>query len=128
MLLDTSTVVEIFRNPRGSAIIKDITAKLGDEEANVSVIQLAELADWAARNRAPPEDRVEAVKHLARTVPVDERICIDAAEIKRERRKAGYSSFGLIDGIILATARSIGHRVMTFDGDFEGEDDCILIQ
>jgi predicted nucleic acid-binding protein len=85
------------------------------------------VADWAERNKAPPEDRIDAVKELARIVPLDERICLDAAEIKRKRRKAGYASFDLIDGIILATARSLGQRVLTFDSDFAGEDDCILM-
>jgi predicted nucleic acid-binding protein len=127
VLLDTSAVVEIFRNPAGSAVLEGITAKMASEEAYISIIQLAEVADWAERNRAPPEERIDAVKEIARIVPLDERICLDAAKIKRARRKAGFESFGLIDGIILATARSIGQRVLTFDKDFQGEEDCILI-
>lgn len=127
MLLDTSAIVEIFRNPIGSAVLEKITERMADEEAYISVIQVAEIADWAERNRAPPEERVDAVKEIARIVPLDERICIDAAEIKRARRKAGFESFGLMDGIILATARSIGQRVLTFDKDFSGEGDCIVV-
>ncbi len=119
--------MEIFRNPADSAVVNDITVKIGEEEAYISMIQLAEVADWAARNEAPLEERVEAVKELARIVPLDERVCLDAAEIKRGRRKAGFKSFGLIDGIILATARSIGQQVLTFDKDFKGEADCILL-
>ncbi len=127
MLLDTSTVVEIFRNPIGSAVLERITARMEGEEAYVSIIQVAEVADWAERNKAPPEVRIDALKELARIVPIDERICLAAAEVKRARRKAGFDSFGLIDGIVLATARSIGQRVLTFDKEFKGEEDCILI-
>jgi predicted nucleic acid-binding protein len=127
VLLDTSTLVEIFRNPSESAVIEDITTKIGDEEAYISVIQVGEIADWATRNKTPPEERVEAAKELARIVPLSERICLDAAEFKRDRRTAGYKSFGLIDGVILATARSMGQRVLTFDRDFKGEKDCILL-
>lgn len=127
MLLDTSTLVEIFRNLSESAVVENITTKMEDEDAYISMIQVGEIADWAARNETPLEERIEAVKELARIVPLSERICLDAAEIKRERRTAGYKSFGLIDGIILATARSIGQRVLTFDRDFKGEKDCILL-
>ena len=127
MLLDTSTVVEIFRNPAGSAVLEGITVRMEDEEAFISIIQVAEVADWAERNKAPAEARVDALKELARIVPIDQRICLDAAKIKRARRKEGFDSFGLIDGVILATARSIGQRVLTFDEDFKGEEDCILL-
>jgi len=127
LLLDTSTLIEIFRNPSESAEVQNITTKIEDEEAYISMIQLGELADWAARNNASPEERIEAVKELARIVPLSERICLDAAEIKLKRRNAGHKSFGLIDGIVLATARSIGQRVLTFDADFKGEEDCILL-
>jgi predicted nucleic acid-binding protein len=127
VLLDTSTLVEIFRNPSESAVIDDITARIGDEEAYISIIQVCEIADWATRNKIHPEERVEAVKELARIVPLSGRICLDAAEFKHDRRNAGYKSFGVIDGIILATARSMGQRVLTFDRDFKGEKDCILL-
>jgi hypothetical protein len=32
-----------------------------------------------------------------------------------------------MDGIILATASSIGQRVLTLDEDFTGEKDCLVI-
>ncbi len=127
MLLDTSALVEIFRNPPGSPVLERITAEIGDEDAYISVIQLAEVADWAVRNRASPRQRVDSVKEVARIVPLDGGICLDAAEIKRARRKAGYPSFGLIDGIVLATGRSLGQRTLTFDRDFKGEGDCVLL-
>jgi predicted nucleic acid-binding protein len=127
VLLDTSAIVEIFRGPAGSAHFEKIMTEIADEEVYVSTIQLAEIADWATGNKAPPEKRVEAVKEMARMVTLDERICLDAAAIKQRRRKAGHDDFGLIDGIILATARSIGQRVLTLDEDFAGESDCLVI-
>jgi len=127
VLLDTSAIVEIFRSPAESVRLEKITAEIGDEEVYVSTIQLAEIAYWASRNKAPPEDRVEAVKEMARIVPLDERICLEGAAIKQRRRKSGHDDFALIDGIILATARSIGQRVLTLDEDFAGESDCLVI-
>jgi predicted nucleic acid-binding protein len=127
VLLDTSAIVEIFRSPAGSAHFEKITTEIGDEEIYVSMVQLAEIADWATRSDAPPEERIGAVKEMARIVPLDERICLDAAAIKQRRREAGHDDFGLTDGIVLATARSIGQRVLTLDGDFVGENDCMVI-
>ncbi|MCP8313065.1 MAG: PIN domain-containing protein [archaeon] len=127
MLLDTSVIVEIFRSPSASRRHRKIVKEIGEEEVFVSVIQLAEVADWAVRNRIPPKDRVASIKEFARIVPLDEQICLDASVIKYRRRELGYSDFGLLDSIVLATARSIGQRVLTFDKDFTGESDCLVI-
>jgi predicted nucleic acid-binding protein len=126
VLLDTSAIVEIFRSPAESARFEKITTEIGDEEVYISMVQLAEIADWATINKVPPEERIEAVKEMARIVPLHERICLDAAAIKQRRRKAGHDDFCLMDGIILATARSIGQRVLTLDEDFVGENDCVV--
>ena len=127
MLLDTSVLVEIFRSPITSRRTKRIMMEMGGEEAFVSIIQLAELADWAVRNRVSPKDRASSIREIARIVPLDEQICLDASSIKHQRRELGYTDFSLLDGIVLATARSIGQRVLTFDKDFEGETDCTVI-
>jgi predicted nucleic acid-binding protein len=127
VLLDTSTIVAIFTSPADSNQFGKIMTEIGDEEVYISMVQLAEIADWAARNKAPPEERVDAVKEMARMVPLDEGICLDAVAIKQRRRKPGHNDFGLMDGIILATARSIGQQLLTLDEDFAGEDDCTVI-
>jgi predicted nucleic acid-binding protein len=127
VLLDTSAIVEIFRSRADSARFKKITTGIGDEDVYISVVQITEIADWATREKAPPEKRIETVKEMARVVPLDEGICLDAATIRGSRRKVGRNDFGLMDGIILATARSIGQRVLTLDEDFTGEKDCVVI-
>ena len=91
------------------------------------VVQLGELSDWCIANRIPVKERVEAVKNLANIIPVDEEICLEGSKLKNERRKKGFRSFGLLDGLVMAAARSVGERVLTLDRDFEGEEDCILI-
>ena len=128
MLLDTSAIIEIFRNPAGSLRFEEITKKIGDEEVYVSIVQLAEISDWAFKNKVPAEERIQAVKEIARMVPLDEEICQNAAEIKQRHRKAGRNKFGIIDGIILATARSLGQHVLTLDEDFAGEKDCVIVK
>lgn len=127
MLLDSSVIVEIFRSPRTSKRFRTIVRQIGDEEAFVSMVQLAEIADWAVRNRISAKDRVAAVKEFARIVPLDEQICLDAAMIKSRRREEGFANFGLLDGVVLATAHSIGQRLLTFDKDFAGESGCQIL-
>jgi len=127
MLLDSSVIVEIFRSSSSSKCFKRIVKEIGDEDVFVSIIQLAEVADWALRNRVSSKDRVAAIKEFAHIVPLDEQICLDAPAIKYGRRASGYADFALLDAIILATARTIGQRVLTFDKDFTGEDGCLVI-
>jgi len=127
MLLDTSVIIEIFRSPSTSGCFKRILREIGDEEAFVSHVQLAETADWAIKNGVSARERVGSVKEFARMVPLDEEICLEAPNVKYRRRELGYSDFSLMDGIILATARSIGQRMLTLDKDFEGEADCLII-
>jgi predicted nucleic acid-binding protein len=128
MLLDSSAIIEVFRSSSDSRRFRAIVRRIGDEEVYVSVIQLAEVADWAVRNRLPPRDRIESVKDFVRIVQLNEEICVEAAAIKRRRREEGHADFSLLDAIILATARSIGQKVLTFDGDFSGESDCIVLK
>jgi predicted nucleic acid-binding protein len=127
LFLDTSVLVEIFRNEEDSRRYNKILSAMGDEVAYISAIQLAELADWAIRNKESPQNMVTLVKESTRIVPLNEQICLDAALIKSQRRKAGNNDFGLMDGITLASARLVGQRLLTFDKDFAGEDDCLLM-
>ena len=97
-------------------------------ELYVSHVQLAELADWATRCGVPAAERLDAVEQIASVVPLTKEICLEAAVIKSAKRKNGVSNFGIIDGIILSTARSLGQSLLTFDADFEGEEDCVVLR
>ena len=127
MLLDTSTVIEILRHPKTSERFRLVKEQIRAEEVYMLVIELAELSDWCIRNRVPATERIEAVKQFANIVPVDEEICLEGSKIKSERRRNGHRSFSLLDGLILAAARSMGERLLTFDRDFIGEKDCIVL-
>jgi len=127
MLVDTSAIIEILRHSRTSNEFKVIQEHIGAEEVYMLVVQLGELSDWCIANRRPVKERVEAVKNLANIIPVDEEICLEGSKLKNERRKKGFAAFGLLDGLVLAAARSVGERVLTFDRDFAGEEDCVVI-
>lgn len=125
MLLDTSALVAIFTSKRAA---DRISKEVGDSQLYVSHIQLAELADWATRSGAPAAERVEAVEQMANIIPLTKEICLDAAAIKFTKRKKRLSGFGIIDGIVLATARSLGQNLLTFDTDFTGEENCVVLR
>jgi predicted nucleic acid-binding protein len=124
MLLDTSALVSVFTNKKAADRILE---EVGDSQLYVSQIQLAELADWATRSGAPAMERVEAVEQMASVAPLTKEICMEAARIKLSRRRKGHTRFGIIDGIVLATARSLGQTLLTFDTDFAGEKDCVVL-
>ncbi len=127
MLLDTSAIVELLRNEPGSARFVSIIKAIGKEEVFVSILELAEMADWASRNGLNPREMLGAVKEITRVVQLDEQICIEASSVKQRRRASGRADFGLLDGIVLATARSLGQKMITLDPDFAGESDCVVL-
>ncbi|MBI5000534.1 MAG: PIN domain-containing protein [Euryarchaeota archaeon] len=42
-------------------------------------------------------------------------------------RGLGIAKFGLLDGLILASARSVGQKLLTTDTDFRKAEDVVLI-
>ncbi len=128
MLIDTSAIIEILKHPAASDKFKLIEANIGSEHLYVLVIQLAELSDWCISNRFSVRETIEAVKKFASIISLDEEICLEGSRVKAERRKKGYPNFGLIDGLTLAAARTIGERLLTFDQDFSGERDCTVLK
>jgi predicted nucleic acid-binding protein len=127
LLLDTSAIIQVLRHPKTSKEFKLIQKHIGEEELYVLVVQLAELSDWCFANKVPVKERIEEVKKLANIIPLDEDICLEGSRIKNERRKKGFRDFGLLDGLLLAAARSVGERVLTFDRDFAEEQDCLVL-
>ena len=130
MFLDTSIIIEIFQSQKGSnplSRILDVVATSKEESNYISTIQLAEISDWCAKNKIHPRDGINNVKTIAQVVPLDEGICEESGPIKLSMRESGKKSFGLIDSIILASARSVNQRLLTKDRHFKGEDDCIVL-
>jgi predicted nucleic acid-binding protein len=125
MLLDTSAVVAILTSKKAA---DRVGKEIGDSQLYVSHIQLAELADWATRSGAPAAERVDALEQMASVAPLTKEICLEAAAIKFAKRKRGLSGFGIVDGIVLATARSLDQNLITFDADFAGEEDCVVLR
>lgn len=127
MFLDTSIIIEIFRNDKNSKKFQDLYTYIKDEPLFVSIIQIGELADWCLKNNIDPEKRITKLKQILNVIPLNEKICYDAAQLKYSIRKKGVTKFGFLDGIVLASARSINQCLLTTDSDFRKLSDAIVI-
>jgi predicted nucleic acid-binding protein len=127
MFLGTSIIIEIFRNDKNSKKFQDLYTYIKDEPLFISMIQIGELADWCLKNNIDPEKRITKLKQILNVIPLNEKICYDAAQLKYSIRKKGMTKFGLLDGIVLASARSINQRLLTTDSDFRKLSDAIVI-
>ena len=128
MFLDTSVIIEIFRNDRNSKTFQDIYTYIKDEPIFISIIQIGEISDWCLKNHIDPEKRITKLKQILNIIPLNEKICYEAAHIKYTIRKKGMAKFGLLDGIVLASARSINQRLLTTDNDFRTISDAIVVR
>ena len=127
MFLDTSIVIELFRFSDRSKKFKTIMSHIADEILIVSVIQLAEITNWCIINRMSVTEKIDDVRKIATIMPLSEDISIEGAKIKREMRRLRVPKFGIIDGIILASARSIKEEILTTDKDFRKAKDAIIV-
>jgi predicted nucleic acid-binding protein len=92
------------------------------------MVQFAEIADWCAKNNILAKETIENAKKLVQiVVPLDEAISESAGFIKIKKRRKGFSDFGLIEAIILASARSVDHKLLSLDRHFMGESDCVVL-
>ena len=127
MFLDTSIIIEIFRNDNKSNTFEEIFKLIKDEPIFISTIQIGEISDWCLKNNIDPEKRIAKLKKILNVVPLSKKICIEGSKIKHNIRKKRTSKFSLIDGIILSSARSINQKLLTSDKDFRKISDTIVL-
>jgi len=128
MFLDTSILIEIFRNDQKTKTFQEIYKHIKDEPLFISLIQIGEISDWCLKNNIDPEKRITKLKQILNVIPLNEKICYEAAHIKYKIRKKGVAKFGLLDGIVLASARSINQRLLTTDSDFRTISDAVVVR
>ena len=126
MFLDTSVIVELMRG-ENDGLIDEIMAHIENELLFISMVQLGEVNDWCLANSSDPDARISQLKEIVHLIPVNETICTQASEIKHEMRSGKLPKFSLIDGLILASARFIGQKLLTLDSDFRKAEDAICI-
>jgi len=128
MFLDTSVIVELLEGSKTSVRIDKILQFIKDEPLFISVIQLAELSDWCENNKIDSLKRISQIRNITNVTPLNDNICMNGAEIKHEMRKRGIDKFSLIDGLILASARSINQKLLSADTDYRKAKDVIVVR
>jgi predicted nucleic acid-binding protein len=128
MFLDTSVIIELFQSDSGSPRFVNIYEHVKGEPLFMSVIQVAELSDWCLKNNIRPEDMLGQLKRIVGTIPLNERLCLEGSRIKSQMRAKGSKSFSLMDGLILASARSVNQKLLTLDRDFAKADGVVVLK
>lgn len=127
MFLDTSIIIEIFRFEKGAKEFEKIYELIKDEPLFISIVQIGEISDWCLKNNTDPARRIAGLKSILNIIPLSEKIVLEGSQIKHEMRGKGIKSFSLIDGIILASARSINQKLLTTERDFRKAGDAIIL-
>ena len=116
MLLDTSAWVELFLGTEKGEVVEDI---LDVEPSFTSLVSVAEITLWCIRNQQDIPQSIQWVTTLSRVLPATLPIAVSAARVTAERKKE-VKRWGMVDGIIYATARMHGLTVLTTDHHFAG--------
>jgi predicted nucleic acid-binding protein len=127
MFLDTTIIIDMFRHGRDEERLVEILGHIGNEDLYMSMVQVGEVGDYCRRNNVEPMTIMGDVEEFINVMPIFNELCDVGSEIKHEMRQKGSSKFSLTDGIILASARSIGQKVLTRDKDFAVADDVLLL-
>jgi len=88
---------------------------------------IAEFTDKYTRENLDPKERLKFLKAFSALAPLDEETAELAGRISAERRRQ-VRGWGLVDSIILATARLTKMKVVTGDEHFRGLDEAIMIK
>lgn len=128
MFLDTSIIIEIFRSGENTKPFEDIYELIKDEPLFISIIQIGEISDWCLKNGINPTERISNLKHIVNIIPLSEKICCEGSRIEYDFRREGVSHFSLMDGFILASARSINQNLLTKDTDFRKAGDALVLE
>ena len=122
MLLDTFAWIEFFNGTEKGAKVKQL---LKENACFTSAICLAELSEWIERNGLDRKEKMNAVKKLSSIIGLDEQTLELAGLLKVKKRKT-VKGFGMLDAIILATAKQYKLKIVTGDKHFKEENAILL--
>ncbi len=127
VLVDSWAWIEYFKGTSAGEKVKELLESSQDKVI-VSTVNIAEVYNSFLRDYSYPDnDRYaeasrKAMKQRSYICEVDEKIAVDSAKIKHEKK------WGLGDSIIYATAKREEAKVMTGDPHFRGLNDVIFLE
>ena len=126
--LDTYAWIEYFEGSSIGAGVKVVIEQEDCELFTPSVV-LAELSDAVVKGKIKQDwqDLARFVTFNTQIQEIDAELARDAGIIKNDLRKK-HPDFGLIDAIVLATARKTNSKLLTGDAHLVGEPNVIDIR
>lgn len=116
MFLDTNLLIEyLIGSPKGERV-KEVLAR---EPCAISAFSVAEVVLWSLREGRDPDSALREVRRVVDVAMPGEGVFREGARIAFEQKRR-VNSFGLMDGLILASARSTGETLLTADTGFRG--------
>ncbi len=123
-VIDSFAWIEYFAGSKAGEFAKKYIE--GSETVTPTIV-IAELSNKYARLKQDFEPKLRFIILKSRTVPLDEETASLAGKINAERR-IKVDRWGLVDSIILATARLQKAGVVTGDEHFRDLKEAILIK
>lgn len=127
MFLDSNVLIELLTRDDDHPMVHRILDAIGNGPAFACIVQIAELADFARRGGVDPDLFARRARSIVGMVALDEPIILEASRIKDIARQAGRTNFGVVDALVLASARAHGRVLLTMDRAFEGLDGVAVI-
>ncbi|MEK6891820.1 MAG: PIN domain-containing protein [Nanoarchaeota archaeon] len=115
MLLDTSAWVEFFIKSEKGELVKNI---LKTEKCCISIVTLAEIANWALRENQNGRECVKFIASSAKILDLSNEISFLGGELNFQRKKI-VKNWGMVDSLILATALIYDLKILTKDNHFK---------
>lgn len=122
MLLDTYSWVEYFEGTSKGKTVEEVLEK---ESCFTSAISLAELSAVIERKKLDRSKVIPLVKKMSVVLEL-EHDTLELAGILKFKKRKSVKDFGLVDAIILATAKQYGLKILTGDQHFKGENALML--
>lgn len=129
LTIDTYAWIEYFEGSVQGNKVRAILENENEYEIFTPSIVLVELADAVAKGKIKVnwDELVRFVKLNTKIIDIDDVVAKEAGMIKNNLRKK-HPDFGIIDAIVLATARINNSRLLTGDIHLLNEDDVIDIK
>lgn len=124
MLLDTSAWIEFFN---GSADGRHVKEALDGSECYTSIVTLAEIANWALKEKRDTRFLTNTIEQLSSIIKLDKEIATLAGQLNFERKKAN-KKWGMLDSFILATGMLYSLKILTKDSDYKDLEDVEVLR
>ena len=122
MLLDTFAWIEFFRSTEKGLKVNEL---IRGNICFTSAVSLAELSEWVEKEKLDRKFIFHVVQNFSTVLDVTQSQFELAGILKVEKRRT-TKNFGIVDAIILATAKQYNLPVVTGDKHFDGENVVLL--